>query len=184
MRPSTIHLPTAATLLTIWLYWIIVGAMIVRRRRKTRKLAGVLPEQGVETAMWIAWVPLVAAWLALPWLAITHDAGVLALPAFAMSPAFVAARAIAALVAIAALYGSIRAWRQMGSHWTMAVTRDESATLGARLPSKRDTAPPLSPLLGARSRRTAGVEHGDLLPAPSLEHAGKLRPRDGEVNSA
>ena len=55
--------------------------------------------------------------------------GVLALPAFAMSPAFVAARAIAALVAIAALYGSIRAWRQMGSHWTMAVTRDESATL-------------------------------------------------------
>lgn len=129
MRPSTIHLPTAVTLLTIWLYWIIVGAMIVRRRRKTRKLAGVLPEQGVETAMWIAWVPLVAAWLALPWLAITHDAGVLALPAFATSPAFVAARAIAALVAIAALYGSIRAWRQMGSHWTMAVTRDESATL-------------------------------------------------------
>ena len=126
MRPSTIHLPTAVTLLTIWLYWIIVGAMIVRRRRKTRKLAGVLPEQGVETAMWIAWVPLVAAWLALPWLAITHDAGVLALPAFAMSPAFVAARAIAALVAIAALYGSIRAWRQMGSHWTMRSRRTKA----------------------------------------------------------
>lgn len=129
MRISTIDLPTAVTLLTIWLYWFIVGAMIVRRRRKTRKLAGVLPEQRLETAMWTVWVPLVAAWLVLPWLALTHGAGVFALPAFATLQGFFVLRAIASLAAVAALYGSIRAWRQMGSHWTMAVTRDESATL-------------------------------------------------------
>ncbi|MFI4903158.1 MAG: methyltransferase family protein [Burkholderiales bacterium] len=129
MRLSTSDLPAAVTLLAIWLYWIIVGAMIVRRRRKTRKLAGVLPEQGVEAAMWIVWVPLVAAWLVLPWLAVTHEAGTFAVPAFARAGAYLGLRALAALAALAALYGSIRAWRQMGSHWTMAVTRDESATL-------------------------------------------------------
>ena len=32
--------------------------------------------------MWLVFVPLVAAWCALPWLALTHDHGWLALPSF------------------------------------------------------------------------------------------------------
>jgi protein-S-isoprenylcysteine O-methyltransferase Ste14 len=129
MRPSTIDWPAALVMLTIWTYWIIVGAMVMRRRRRTRKLTGVLPEQAAETAMWVLWIPLVAAWAALPWLALTRSTGPLALPPWATANAFVVLRGIAALVGVAALAGSIRAWREMGSHWTMAVTRDERGTL-------------------------------------------------------
>lgn len=129
MRPSIVDLPTLTVLLTVWIYWTIVAAMVVRRRRKTRKLSGVLPEQRLETLMWLIWVPLIAAWLTLPWLALGRVAGFLALPAFATADAFTLLRFIAALVALAALYGSVRSWRQMGRHWTMAVTRDETSIL-------------------------------------------------------
>jgi protein-S-isoprenylcysteine O-methyltransferase Ste14 len=129
MRPSIDDLPILIVLLTVWTYWAIVGAMVNRRRRKTRKLSGVLPEQRLETLMWVVWLPLIAAWLALPWLALTHRAGAFALPAFAAADAYVPLRWIAAAIGVAALYGSILCWRQMGRHWTMAVTRDETSAL-------------------------------------------------------
>ncbi len=129
MRPSIVDLPTLVTLLTVWIYWAIVAAMVIRRRRRTRKLSGVLPEQPLEALMWVVWVPLIAAWLVLPWLALVRVAGSLALPAFATADAFMLLRVIAAATAVAALYGSIRSWRQMGRHWTMAVTHDETGTL-------------------------------------------------------
>jgi len=116
-------------MLTIWTYWIIVGAMVIRRRRRTRKLTGVIPEQAAETAMWALWIPLVALWALLPWLAVTRASGPFALPPWATGNALIALRGVAALVGVAALAGSIRAWREMGSHWTMAVTRDERGTL-------------------------------------------------------
>ena len=68
---------------TIWSYWIGVGAMIVRVRRHTRKVVGVVPEQRLERFMWLIWVPLVAAWCALPWLALHRADPPWALPAFA-----------------------------------------------------------------------------------------------------
>ena len=129
MPISIVDVPTLVILLTIWAYWAIVVAMVIRRRRHTRKMSGVVPEQGLETLMWIVWVPLIAVWLALPWLALTHGSGPLALPAFAAADAYTALRCIAAAAGVAALYGSVRSWRQMGRHWTMAVTRDETSTL-------------------------------------------------------
>jgi protein-S-isoprenylcysteine O-methyltransferase Ste14 len=129
MPISIVDVPTLVILLTIWAYWAIVVAMVIRRRRHTRKMSGVVPEQGLETLMWIVWIPLIAVWLALPWLALTHGSGTLALPAFATADAFTALRCIAAAAGVAALYGSVRSWRQMGRHWTMAVTRDETSTL-------------------------------------------------------
>ncbi len=128
--PTTpIDIPGIVLLATVAIYWCIVGAMVVRRRRRTRKLSGVVPEQGVEKAMGIGFVGVVVLWIALPALALHRTAGPLALPAFAGADAYHALRGLAALVAVAALAGSILAWRQMGRHWTMAVTRDETATL-------------------------------------------------------
>jgi len=126
---TPVELPTLIALLTVWVYWTIVAVMVVRRRRKTRKLSGVLPEQRLEVLLWLAWVPVVVAWLALPWLALTHASGMLAVPAFARSKAFTLLRWVAAATGVAALHGSIRTWREMGRHWTMAVTRDETSTL-------------------------------------------------------
>ncbi|MEO6928851.1 MAG: isoprenylcysteine carboxylmethyltransferase family protein [Casimicrobiaceae bacterium] len=121
--------PTLIVLFTVCVYWTIVAAMVVRRRRRTRKLSGVVPEQRMEVWMGLLWIPLVAAWVALPALAVSRRSGAFALPAFATADAFTSLRWIAAAMAVVALHGSIRSWRQMGRHWTMAVTRDEAGTL-------------------------------------------------------
>jgi protein-S-isoprenylcysteine O-methyltransferase Ste14 len=106
-------------------YWVYVGAMAVRLRRKTRKLSGVVPEQALERAMWLIWVPLVIAWMVLPWRAWSHPRGALAPMAFAGADAYQALRWVAALAALVALATTLRVWRQMGRNWTMAVTREQ-----------------------------------------------------------
>ena len=68
---------------TIWTYWLGVAIMIARVRRSTHRLAGLVPEQRVEQTMWLIWVPLVAAWLTLPYLSLVRAHPPLALPDFA-----------------------------------------------------------------------------------------------------
>ena len=63
-------LPAVILVATIWSYWFGIGVMIVRARRKTRDLKGLVPEQEFERAMWVIWIPLVIAWIVLPWLAL------------------------------------------------------------------------------------------------------------------
>ena len=36
-------IPLAVVTATIWTYWIAVGAMVARLRRKTHKMVGVIP---------------------------------------------------------------------------------------------------------------------------------------------
>jgi protein-S-isoprenylcysteine O-methyltransferase Ste14 len=115
--------PLAVLVATIWAYWFCVGAMVVRLRRKRRKFVGLVPEQGIERLMWVAWVPLVAAWCALPWLALGRPAPPLGLPAFvATTPGYAALRFVAAAAAAASLLVTIRCWVRMGSDWRMDVS--------------------------------------------------------------
>ena len=69
--------------IVICAYWSYVGALAVRVRRRTRKLAGIVPSQPLEQAMWLLWVPLVRARRLLPGLATQRSDGPWALPAFA-----------------------------------------------------------------------------------------------------
>jgi protein-S-isoprenylcysteine O-methyltransferase Ste14 len=114
---------------TIWAYWVCVGVMIVRVRRKTRKQAGVVPRQGLERFMWAVWVPLVMAWLAFPYLAATRSAAPWAVPDFAREPSWAALRWAAAAVAVVCLALSIECWVRMGSRWRMAVVPGERTEL-------------------------------------------------------
>ncbi len=109
-----------ATMVSI--YWSWVVAMSVRLRRRTRRLAGIVPEQTIERIMWIIWLPLVAAWIALPWQALLRARGALALPEFARQDPYAILRWLAAATAVGALLATIRCWREMGRSWTMAVT--------------------------------------------------------------
>jgi len=122
-------LPSLVVATVICVYWTYVGVMVVRRRRRTHKLAGVVPEQPLERVMGLIWVPLVAAWMTLPWLAFARSSGVFSLPEFARAGGYTVLRWLAAGVAVAALLATIRCWRQMGRNWTMAVTRDEAKEL-------------------------------------------------------
>lgn len=114
---------------TIWAYWFSVGFMIVRLRRKTRKLVGLVPEQRVERYMWLVWVPLVAAWCALPYLAQFRAEPPLGLPGFAGLPAYAMLRWTAAGVALACLLLTIRCWARMGSDWRMDVAVSKPTNL-------------------------------------------------------
>lgn len=114
---------------TIWAYWFSVGFMIVRLRRKTRKLVGLVPEQRVERYMWLVWVPLVAAWCALPYVAQFRAEPPLGLPEFARLPAYAMLRWAAAGVALACLLLTIRCWARMGTDWRMDVAVSKPTNL-------------------------------------------------------
>jgi len=123
-------LPLLVVIATVWLYWARVAAMVLRPRRRSHDLAGLVPEQLRERLMWIVWVPMVVAWLALPYLATTHDEPPFGVPAFARLESWYAAlRWLAAAGAIAALAFTLRCWSRMGKSWRMAVSSKQQGEL-------------------------------------------------------
>jgi protein-S-isoprenylcysteine O-methyltransferase Ste14 len=122
-------LPCIALAATVWAYWACVGAMIVRVRRRTRKLSGIVPLQRIEQFMWIIWVPLVAAWMILPYLAALPAGPPRGLPEFAREAPVTALRWAAVGVGFVCLALSIDCWLRMGKNWRMAVTPDQQTEL-------------------------------------------------------
>jgi protein-S-isoprenylcysteine O-methyltransferase Ste14 len=114
---------------TVVAYWLGIGTMIVRVRRHTHSGVGVVPEQRMERVMWLIWLPLAAAWIALPFLALSREGPPLGLPDFARTPSYGAARLVAAVVGIAALVATIKCWSRMGKDWRMAVTAEPDQPL-------------------------------------------------------
>jgi protein-S-isoprenylcysteine O-methyltransferase Ste14 len=122
-------LPLAIVALTVWAYWLRVGAMVVRARHKQRHDVGVIPERPIERVMWLVFVPLVALWCALLWLGLARAEGPFAVPAFARGGAFYPAlRWAAATGAVASLVLTVRCWRRMGRAWRMDIS-DRNTTL-------------------------------------------------------
>jgi len=115
---------------TIWAYWLGIGAMIIRVRRRTRRSAGVVPQQPLEQAMWIVWVPVIGAWNVLPYLALTRRHWLLQLPGFALEdPLYAALRWAAAPCAVLCLTLTAWCWARMGSSWSMAIREQDSSEL-------------------------------------------------------
>jgi protein-S-isoprenylcysteine O-methyltransferase Ste14 len=121
--------PLLAVALIVTSYWGRVGWMVRRARRRTHDLAGLVPEQRTERIAWILWVPLVAAWIALPWLALVRPTRLLGLPAYAAEMPYGALRWIAAIVAVATLLLTIQCWKRMGRDWRMDVSDKNRAAL-------------------------------------------------------
>ncbi len=122
-------LPCTVLAATVWAYWTCVGIMIVRVRRRTRKLSGIVPSQRVEQLMWLIWVPLVAAWMSLPYIAARQAGPPWGLPDFARAAPVTALRWVAAGIGVACLALSIECWLRMGKSWRMAVTPDQQTDL-------------------------------------------------------
>ncbi len=120
------ELPTLLVGITVSAYWLYVGTMIVRVGRKSRGIGRLLvPTQRRERTMWIVWVPLVAAWIAMPFVASAQDPARhpwLAIPRLAVSqPALHALRVAASVIAIVCFLVSVRCWRHMGRDWRMGI---------------------------------------------------------------
>lgn len=121
--------PALILAVVVLAYWGRVGVMSARIRRRTHTLSGVVPEQGLERFLWLFFVPLVTAWIALPFLAAFRGAGPLAIPEPARSGGWFVLRLAAAIAAGGLLIATIRCWRRMGKHWKMAVTPGEKQVL-------------------------------------------------------
>src|SRR5881227_3828675 len=113
--------PLVVLIATVWCYWTGVAIMVLRVRRRNRKLVGLVPEQHVERLMWLIWVPLVAAWMFLPYAALKRTDAPFALPAFADAEPYTSLRVLAAACAVVALLATIRCWLRMGDDWRMDV---------------------------------------------------------------
>ena len=118
--------PGSILTVTIWLYWAGVGVMVFRVRKRTHKATGLVPKERLERLMWMIWVPLVMAWIVLPYLAMTQSHPLLALPRPTLVyPAFSTLRWIASALAVFCLLLTISCWVRMGYNWRMAVVPDE-----------------------------------------------------------
>jgi len=129
-------IPLLILAITVSAYWLGVGRMVVRIRRKTRHDVGVVPQQRSERLMWLLWVPLVALWIAIPWIA-QDRSGALWDPLFTGGPAYAVLRWAAALVAVACLLLTVRCWVRMGEHWRMDIAVDTKAELITDGPFRR-----------------------------------------------
>jgi protein-S-isoprenylcysteine O-methyltransferase Ste14 len=79
--------------------------------------------------MGLVWVPVVLAWMVLPFLAATRSGGTFALPDAARAMPWFALRGLAAGLGLVCLGFSIQAWRRMGRNWRMAVSPGEKTEL-------------------------------------------------------
>ena len=123
-------LPGVLLVATVWTYWLGVGLMIVRAWHEQHQLAGLIPQQRLERALWVVWLPLVAAWIALPYLALAHGHGLAAAPALTGDDAgYATLRWMAALCAVACLLLTSVCWSHMGRHWRMDVAPEGEAAL-------------------------------------------------------
>jgi protein-S-isoprenylcysteine O-methyltransferase Ste14 len=112
--------------ITISAYWVYVARMVVRVGRKNRGMRRMLvPAQRRERTMWLVWVPLVIAWIAMPFVASAQDPGRhpwIGIPAPAVSsPVLYALRVCASGIAIVCFLVSVRCWRHMGRDWRMGI---------------------------------------------------------------
>jgi len=122
-------IPLLILALTVTYYWGRVIHMVRKARRRSNDLAGLVPEQAQERRVWLVLVPLIAAWIALPWLAIAQRPGLLALPAFAPEPPYALLRWAAAVVGVVALGLTIQCWSRMGKDWRMDMSEKNRAAL-------------------------------------------------------
>lgn len=121
--------PSLFLVLVALAYWGRVGLMSVRIRRRTRTLSGLVPVQPLERALWLFFVPVVIAWIAVPWLAAVRESGAWSIPAALRSGPWLFGRFMAAFAALAFFALTVRCWNRMGRHWKMAVTPGERQVL-------------------------------------------------------
>ena len=123
-------LPALITAITICAYWFGVGVMIVRVKRHSRTIPILAPKQPLERFMGVIFIPVVALWVILPWLAQSSGRPMFALPAFVTQVTlYGACRWLAAFIAVLCLVVTARCWARMGKDWRMAVAVGEKTNL-------------------------------------------------------
>lgn len=120
--------------LTICAYWFCVGVMVFRVRRRARKLSNVIvPRLLIERLMWLVWVPLIVAWMSLPFIAVAQSPEshpIVALPRIVVTESsLVIVRWAGVAVGVVCLLLSILCWAHMGRDWRMGIDPSQKTRL-------------------------------------------------------
>ncbi len=127
-------LPAVALAFILFAYWLCVGVKMFRTSRgRLRHNANVIPKLRIERLMWIVWVPVIAAWIAMPCVAPAQSyarhpwIGMPDLEIAPMTMFFI--RSLATLVAGGCLLLTIGCWRFMGRNWRMGIDPAKESVL-------------------------------------------------------
>lgn len=126
-----LDVPVLVLTVTLWAYYAVaVPILFLRGRRRTGQPVGFVPELRCERLMWPIWAPLMAAWMALPCLALRGRHPLLAVPRLARGqPALLTARWIAALVGVFCFLAILESMVRMGESWRVAVVPSQRTSL-------------------------------------------------------
>jgi protein-S-isoprenylcysteine O-methyltransferase Ste14 len=103
-------------------YWGTILLLVLARRLRHGRSAGLWPSHAYERRLWLLIVPVVVAWILLPILAGKNHTPWVRLPSWASTLAVVyAVRWIAALVAVGCYLLSLYCWLVLGRRWSMAI---------------------------------------------------------------
>jgi protein-S-isoprenylcysteine O-methyltransferase Ste14 len=126
-------LPLLVLVLTVCLYWDTVALLVLYKQLRHGQSAGVLPRQRFERRLWVAMLPVVAAWVALPLLTAGGRLPWLAVPRWAHENTMVlGVRWGAAGVAVGCYLLSVYCWLLLGRNWSMAVVPGQATRLVTR----------------------------------------------------
>jgi protein-S-isoprenylcysteine O-methyltransferase Ste14 len=107
------------------IYWARVLRMAIKQRRKTGRGANFLPPEPLGLAIRIVWMPVVAAWIAHPFVSVLITAPPPLTPLFDSIIVAFFGVALAGL----ALTGSMMCWKRMGKSWRMGIDPNEMTPL-------------------------------------------------------
>jgi protein-S-isoprenylcysteine O-methyltransferase Ste14 len=115
-------LPLFLLACTVLLYWGTVVLLVLAKRLRHGRSAGLLPSHAYERRLWLLIVPVVVAWVLLPILAGTNHTSWIRLPPWASTVSAVyALRWVAALSAVGCYLLSLYCWLVLGRRWSMAI---------------------------------------------------------------
>ena len=127
-------IPGFLLVITIWAYWIGVGVMVTHVTHKKPRHAGLVPKLRTERLMWVIWMPVILAWLALPTAALVKSkSSWLLVDLREADLVFQGLRWVASVCALLCFLGTVECWKRMGENWRMSVLpgqRTELVTQG------------------------------------------------------
>ena len=125
--------PLFVLALTVAIYWATVVLLVLAKRLRHGRGAGVIPSQAYERRLWLLIVPVVTAWIFLPILAGKDQLPWFSLPPSAHTVTVVyGIRWAAALLAVGCYLLSLYCWLVLGRHWSMAIVPQDTTQLVRR----------------------------------------------------
>jgi len=107
-------------------YWARVLKLALKQRRQSGHAANFLPPEPLGRALRLIWIPVVALWIGLPFVAAWHPRGP---HPFALLYEMTGLRWSAVAVALAALIVTLLCWKRMGKSWRMGINPAEKTQL-------------------------------------------------------